>query len=174
LMIARWPAAGERDTEAEAAIQAVMDVVRAIRNARSEYNVEPGRRIAAVIVAGDREALFTSQADILVPLAHLDRAQLRSVADLPAKPEQSLALVVGGVEVYLPLAGMVDLAAERGRLQKELDRVEGLIARSEKSLGNPGFVAKAPPDVVRKERDRLAELQDQAAKLREQLQTVGS
>jgi valyl-tRNA synthetase len=173
LMIARWPEAGARDAEAEAAMQTVMDVVRAIRNARSEYNVEPGRRIAALIIAGDRATLFNSQVDALVPLAHLDRAQLQIATDAGAKPEQALALVVGGVEVYLPLAGLVDLAAERNRLQKELERVAELVARSERSLGNPGFVAKAPPEVVQKERDRLAELQAQADKLHRQLVALG-
>ena len=173
LMIARWPEPGVRDEAAEAAMHAVMDVVRAIRNARSEYNVEPGRRIAAVIAAGDRVPLFASQAEVLVSLAHLDGTRLQLTNELAVKPDQALSLVVGGVEVYLPLAGMIDLAAERLRLRKELDRVSGLLARSEKSLNNPAFVAKAPPEVVQKERDRLAELQEQAAKLRRQLDTLG-
>jgi valyl-tRNA synthetase len=172
LMIARWPEPGVRDEAAEASMQTVMDVVRAIRNARSEYNVEPGRRIVAVIAAGDRAPLFASQAEVLVSLAHLDGTRLQITSELAAKPAQALSLVVGGVEVYLPLAGMVDLAAERQRLHKELDRVSGLLARSEKSLSNPGFVAKAPPEVVQKERDRLAELEEQAAKLRRQLDTL--
>ena len=153
-------------------MQAVMDIVRAIRNARAEFNVEPSRRIAAVIAAGAQCELFQSQQDILTQLAHLDGTQLHIVADLPTKPQQALALVVGGVEVYLPLAGMVDLAAERTRLQKELEKVVGLIARSERSLSNQGFVAKAPPEVVQKERERLAELQGQAEKLRERLHSL--
>jgi valyl-tRNA synthetase len=173
LMIARWPAAGARDEEAETAIEAVMEVVRAIRNARAEYNVEPARHIAAVIAAGDKQDLLQSQADILVQLAHLERESLHIAADLPGKPEQALALVVGGVEVYLPLAGMIDLDAERVRLQKEVAKAEVQTARSRKSLDNPAFVAKAPPEVVQKERERLSELQAQAEKLRGQLRTLG-
>jgi valyl-tRNA synthetase len=169
IMIAAWPMPGDIDGEAEAAMQLVMDVVRAIRNVRAEYNVEPGRSIPASIAAGDRYDLFQSQQDVLTELAHLDAEKLRLAHTLFDKPEQALTLVVGGVEIYLPLAGMVDLAAERERLHKELAHVEQGVARSEKLLENEGFTGKAPAEVVQKERDRLAGLQDQAAKLRGRL-----
>jgi valyl-tRNA synthetase len=76
------------------------------------------------------------------------------------------------VEIYLPLAGMIDLAAERARLEKELGQVEAQIGRSQKVLDSAGFVAKAPPEVVQKERDKLAGLQDQAEKLKQRLAMV--
>ncbi|MGQ9793859.1 MAG: valine--tRNA ligase [Anaerolineae bacterium] len=169
LIIARRPTPGARDEEAEAMMQLVMEVVRAIRNARTEYNVEVGRRIPAVIVAGEKLAIFQSQMDVLVQLAHLDAEHLDIVADLETKPQQTLALVVGGVEVYLPWTGMIDLEAERARLSKELEKVEEQLARSERTLGNPNFVTKAPPEVVEKERAKLAALQEQATKLHERL-----
>jgi valyl-tRNA synthetase len=174
IMVAAWPAPGNIDEEAEVAMQLVMDVVRAIRNARAEYNVEPGRSIPASIAAGDKYDLFQSQQDVLTELAHLDAEKLRLAHTLFDKPEQALTLVVGGVEIYLPLAGMVDLAAERERLQKELAHVEQGVARSEKLLDNEGFTGKAPAEVVQKERDRLAGLQAQAAKLRERLAALAA
>ncbi len=169
LMVVTWPAPGDVDEEAEAAMQRVMDAIRAIRNARAEYDVEPARRIVAYLAAGDKYDLFQSQQDVLVELAHLDRDNLRLAHTLFDKSEQALTLVVGGVEIYLPLAGMIDLAAERERLQKELARVEEGLTRSEKLLNNEGFIAKAPAEVIQKERDKLASLQEQAQKLRERL-----
>jgi valyl-tRNA synthetase len=134
LVVGPWPSAGDVDEEAEAAMQIVMDAIRAIRNARAEYNVEPARRIVAQIAAGEKSDLFSSQRDVLVELARLDPNNLRIAQSLLDEPEQALTLVVGGVEIYLPLAGMVDLDAERARLAKELARIEDGVARSQKLL----------------------------------------
>ncbi len=172
LMVTSWPTPGDRDEGAEATMQLMMDIVRAIRNARAEYNVEPVRRIVAHIAAGDRYDLFQSQQDILVELARLDPEDLRLAHTLFDKPDQALTLVVGGVEIYLPLTGMIDLDAERARLQKELAQVEKGIARSRKLLGNEEFVAKAPAQVVQKERDKLDSLREQAQKLRDRLEAL--
>ena len=172
LVVGPWPSAGDVDEEAEAAMQIVMDAIRAIRNARAEYNVEPARRIVAQIAAGEKSDLFSSQRDVLVELARLDPNNLRIAQSLLDEPEQALTLVVGGVEIYLPLAGMVDLDAERARLAKELARIEDGLARSQKLLSNEGFTAKAPAEVVQKEQDKLASLQEQAEKLRGRLETL--
>ncbi|GAB4535852.1 MAG: valine--tRNA ligase [Anaerolineae bacterium] len=169
LMLASWPTAGDIDPEAEAAMQLVMETVRAIRNIRAEYNVEPARRILAYVVAGEKYELFSSQRDVLVELARLDAEGLRIVDSLPDTPDQALTLVVGGIEIYLPLAGMVDLDAERARLEKELARLDNGISRSQKLLGDASFIAKAPAEVVQKERDKLSSLQEQTHKLRERL-----
>jgi valyl-tRNA synthetase len=172
LMVASWPTAGDVDEEAETSMQLLMDAVRAIRNARAEYNVEPARRIVAHIAAGEKYDLFSAQSEVLVELARLDPDSLRIAHSLLDQPGQALTLVVGGVEIYLPLAGMVDLDAERARLQKELEHVKNGIDRSQKLLSNQGFVAKAPAEVVQKERDKLAGLQEQADKLQERLTTL--
>jgi valyl-tRNA synthetase len=134
--------------------------------------VEPARRIIAHIAAGERYDLLKSQHDVLVELAHLDTANLRIAHSLLDQPEQALTLVVGGVEIYLPLAGMVDLGAERARLQKELTHIEEGVARSQKLLSNDEFIAKAPAEVVQRERDKLAGLEEQAEKLRHRLDAL--
>ena len=174
LIVARWPEkAGMTDAEAEAEMGLIMDLVRAIRNVRAEYNVQPSKRIAALFAAGGQRRLLEEQRAILVSLAKLDEEQLR-IAETMKAPAQAVTLVVGGVTVHLPLAGMVDLAAERARLSKELEQTKRQIARAEKLLANPNFTGKAPAHVVQRERDKLAQLQAQLDQLEAQLGSLAS
>jgi valyl-tRNA synthetase len=151
-----------------------MELIRTIRNIRSEYNVEPGKRIPAHIAAGEHLPVLKKHAEIVAALGRLDEQALRMEASLPKKPDGCIAQVIsGGVEVHLPLAGMIDLDAERSRAQKELAQLEGWIAASKAKLNNKGFTEKAPPAVVAKERDKLADLELQAAKVQQRLQGLG-
>ena len=172
LMIAPWPDPRETDDEAEEEMGLVMDAIRAIRNARAEYEVEPGQRIEAIIAAGERYDLLMSQRDILVSLARLDDKKLRLAHTLVKKPAKALTLVVSGLEIYLPLKGMVDLAAERERLTKEVEALSAAIARSEGLLANKDFTRKAPVHVVDREREKLAANREQKAKLEERLKSL--
>ena len=172
LMVTPWPEAGMIDDEAEAKMSLIMDTIRAIRNARAEYEVEPGRHIRAMIAAGSHYNTLVSQRDILTRLARIDPEHLNIATTLPVKPDKAVSLVVGDVEVYLPLTGMVDLNAEQERLNIELTRVQGQIAHTEKLLANKGFTGKAPAHIVERERNKLADLQQRAAKLRERLESL--
>jgi valyl-tRNA synthetase len=167
LIVAPWPQAGARDLAAEADMGLVMDLVRAIRNARAEYDVKPGAQIAASIAAGSREALLNGQAEVLCALARLDPARLSIAARLDA-PAKALTLVVGSVTAYLPLADLVDLAAERAKLNKELTETEAQIDRSRSLLDGP-FAQRAPANVVQREREKLGELVARAERLCERL-----
>jgi valyl-tRNA synthetase len=171
LIVAPWPQAGARDLAAEADMGLVMDLVRAIRNARAEYDVKPGAQLAASIAAGSREALLNGQAEVLCSLARLDPARLTIAAQLDA-PAQALTLVVGSVTAYLPLADLVDLAAERAKLNKELVETEAQIDRSRSLLDGP-FAQRAPANVVQREREKLDELATRAERLRERLVELG-
>ncbi len=173
LIVQRWPtpAAGQMDAAAGEDFERVQEVVRAIRNARAEAKVEPGRRITAQIVTGEQSHLldlFASQREVLANLARLQPERLIVTSTLPA-PAQAMTLVVGGVTCYLPLAGMVDASAERARLQAELDQVTASLERVERTLANDSFVARAPAEVVARERARLADWQQQRAGLAERL-----
>lgn len=172
LIIAAWPLAGALDDEAEAEMGPIMEMVRAIRNARAEYEVEPSRAIAAIVVAGDKAELVRSHADILARLARIDPAQLSIETALQLKPRQALALVVSGYEVYLPLAGLVDIDRERARLKGEVSSVGREIERCGKLLENAGFVSKAPAEVVDKERAKLEDLKLRLAKLTDRLNAL--
>ena len=174
LMVARWPEkAGAEDPEAEAQMGLIMDLVRAIRNARAEYDVRPSRRIAGLFAAEEHAHLLSQQQMTLSSLAKLDGAQLQ-IAEAIEAPEQAVTLVVGGVTVHLPLAGMADLKAESARLSKELKETVQRIARTESLLANSGFTSKAPAQVVQRERDKLTELQAQQSKLEARLKSLAS
>jgi len=169
LIIAPWPMedAGRLDDAAESQMTMLMDLTRGIRNVRAEYNVQAGKRIAATVAAGEAAQALAASQDVLIFLAHLDAEKLQIVeaCDPLAK---SASVVAGEVVAYLPLAGLVDLDAERARLQKALTALEGRIAGSQARLNGP-FAEKAPEHVVARERERLADMETEAAQLREQL-----
>ncbi|MCX7706848.1 MAG: class I tRNA ligase family protein, partial [Anaerolineae bacterium] len=167
LIVAPWPEPAGRDEAAEADMALLMEIIRAVRNARAEYDVKPGQQIAAQISAGAHEALVRDHADILCALARLDPARLTIAGQITA-PAKALTLVTGGGTTYLPLAELIDLDAERSRPQKDLTETEAQIARSQGLLAGP-FAQKAPPAVVQKERDKLAELLTRAERLRTRL-----
>jgi valyl-tRNA synthetase len=170
LIISPWPQGSQLDETAEADMNLLMELIRGIRNVRSEYKVEPAKRIAAVFSAADQTELLASQRDILVQLARLDRGGLDIQPTVPA-PDQAASVVVGAVTCYLPLAGLVDLEAEKARLQKELDHVRDMVARSEKQLAGP-FADRAPEQVVQRERDKLVNLMQRRDQLAERLSTL--
>ncbi len=172
LIVAEWPKADKKyfDARAEKDFATIMEIVRAIRNARTEFNVEPGKRIPAIISAGAARDLLESQCDLIASLARLDPAELK-IERHAAKPAQSLALVVGKIEVYLPLAGMIDVEKEKARLASEIAKANNDITRAENLLGGE-FAKRAPAEVVQRTRDQLAANRERVAKLDAQLASL--
>ncbi len=177
LIVAQWPLPMEMEGWEDAAVEnfrLIQEMVRAIRNIRSEYKVEPGRRIPCTISAGDKLEMVASQKQTFISLAGIDPEGIDfTVEPLDGKSRDDTAkdrvtLVVTPVEISLPLAGLVDLEAEHARLEKELTEVQSQIARLEKLLASP-FAEKAPPNVVEKERQKLADFKETAARLQQQL-----
>ena len=170
VMVAPWPEAGPRDATAEADFTALIELTRAIRNARTEANVEPGRWIAAEVVAGPRAGAFTGARRELSWLARIAEDQLTIHAAEPATATEGAVSVVSGQELaILPLIGMVDLEAERDRLRRELAAAVAERERAEKQLANEAFTAKAPPQVVDVQRRRRDNAIDQIAVLERRL-----
>ncbi len=175
LIAARWPAprptsAGDRD--AISAFSTFMDVVRAIRNARSEHQVEAGRRIGAIIRAGEHREFLEAQSPLLAALAHIDQGRLDFVTAVAEASRETVALVVGQIEILLPLEEMVDVQAELERLAAELRQAQGQVDRLEDLLAGP-FSERAPQEVVEKERDRLAGARAAQEKLKARIEDLG-
>ncbi len=169
IMVAPWPTYRPelRDEEAEEDTGVVIDVVRGIRNLRAEYRVEWARWVPASIEAGDRYELIVQERPVLEVMGRL--RPLEVAERIERKPAHAITLVAGGVSVFLPPEGMFDVEAEIRRLEEELERVRREMERGERLLATPGFVQKAPPEVVEREREKLEVQRHQLVRLQERL-----
>lgn len=159
IMISKWPVADESliDPEAERGMNAIMDSIKAIRNMRAEVNANPGKKISAImLVSEDLREVVAHNDSYIKLLGGIDNLELRPLNG--EKPENAMAAVVTGIEVYLPLAGLIDVEKETQRLSKELAAMEKDLQRAGGKLNNAGFLAKAPEDVIAKERAKYEEL----------------
>jgi valyl-tRNA synthetase len=171
IVLAPWPAPpGDlRDEALEEQVSLVIDVVRAIRNLRAEMNVPPGKRSPVILVAeGDKAsaALMAGRA-FIQDLAFVTGLEVTRV--LAERPRQAAAAVTRGVEVFLPLRGLVDLDRESARLGSELAGARQDLARVRGKLDNREFVNKAPAAVVEREREKAAELELKCERLAKRL-----
>ena len=159
IMISKWPVADESliDPEAERGMNAIMDSIKAIRNMRAEVNANPGKKIPAIMLVSEDLCEVVAHNDSYIKLlGGIDNLELRPLNG--EKPENAMAAVVTGIEVYLPLAGLIDVEKETQRLSKELAAMEKDLQRAGGKLNNAGFLAKAPEDVIAKERAKYEEL----------------
>lgn len=173
IMLTQWPTADadKISTETEAQMAVVMDVIRAIRNMRSEMNVPMGKK-AACIIAANKESLLPVLEATAPYIRNLGTLETLNVhLTLAEKPTQAVTAVVEGIEIFLPLKGLIDMDKEISRLQKEVEKVNKEIERLEKKLNNQGFLAKAPEDVVAGEREKLAKYQDSKSALVSRLES---
>jgi valyl-tRNA synthetase len=173
LIVAAWPQVHlvAADDGAESDFTLLQEIIVRIRDARNQAGVEPARRVQVIIAAADRLAMLSAQAPLIEFLARTEPPQLHE--QLAEKPGQSMSLLAGPVAIYLPLAGMLDLRKELARLEKETVATTGEIARARGQLANEAFVSRARPEVVQKERDRLAELTERLARLQERQTELG-
>jgi valyl-tRNA synthetase len=162
LMISEWPRSETRfEAESERrGIAFVIDVIRGVRNLRSEMDVPPKNKVSCVFVT--REA---DKAGALIEgRAFIERlASIRAFTvqeDRTGVAPDAVTLVAGGVEAFIPLGELVDVQKEVARLEKELTSLAKEIERSAGRLANPGFTEKAPPKVVGEEREKLKQYQD--------------
>jgi valyl-tRNA synthetase len=156
------------DAEAEAQIGMIKDIIVKVRNIRSEMNVDARQTVQVRVATTDPATtqLLLGAREYVFKLA-----QVSALAVVPSLGEDKLAAraVAAGLSIEVPLAGLIDIESERTRLNKEMERVRREIDKLERQLSNTSFVERAPKDVVEENRRRLADYQDQAAKLNEGL-----
>ncbi len=162
LMLTAWPEPKVSDEAAAGEINWLVDLISEIRSVRAEMNIPAGAKVSVVVAGASEQTkarLKTHESAIL----RLARAETVSLAD--AAPSGAAQIIVGEATVCLPLAGVIDLGAEKTRLQKEAGKLEGEISKIEKKLSNPAFVAKAPEEVVDGEREKVAESKEKLEKV---------
>jgi valyl-tRNA synthetase len=174
LIVARWPGAGVRDLDAEAEVGAVVDLVRGIRNARSEAHLEPAAWLTTeVVVPPAMGSTFEALRPAIERLGRARPLERRLTREALTSRLGSLAVIVGDLEALIhPPAAAGDSATaelERSRLERDLAEAVTWLAQARARLANEGFMAKAPPAVVEGARARVAELVEQIERLRDRL-----
>ena len=175
LMIAPYPLAEtpRRDRQAEEEISLVMQTIRAVRNTRAQLRIPANRPLEAQLEANGLRGAMEEEAEVIRALSRVEPLRITDAAPAGAEPPTGVTLLVSPLVVRLPLEGVVDLAAERQRLQGELAAGQRELERKEQLVNNPNFRAKARPEVVATEEERLNGLKEQQQRLGEILAQLG-
>jgi valyl-tRNA synthetase len=165
------PDAYPRDAEAEAAVDWLKGVVGAIRNIRGEMRLSPATEVQVLLQGGGAapRARLADTEPLLRRLAKVSAIRFLGPGEAPPPVATQVA---GDLKVMVPLAGLIDAAAERARLKREIGKLAKDLARVDGKLGNPGFLANAPAPVVAKQRERGAALRQQIDALAQQRQSL--
>ena len=168
LALSSWPSlAGLSDDKAEAEIGWVIDLVTAIRSVRAEMNITAAIPLVLSGAGAESKARAERWAEFIKRLARVSE-----ISSAPAAPQGSVQLIVRGETAALPLKGVIDIAAERARLSKEMQKADADIARVDGKLNNPNFMAKAPEEVVDEEKEKREEAVARKAKIAEALERL--
>ncbi len=167
LCVSDWPDyIAELDKEADAALFAgIQEIISSLRNIRAEMGLSPKEKIKVLIRSDQADALKANEW-IIRKLQSLESLEIGTHVQ---KPKASASSLVGKDELYVPLAGLIDVDKEIQRIRKEIDRMEGFLKGVNAKLNNPGFVNNAPADVVENERNKQRDGEAKLEKLREQL-----
>ena len=173
LIVARYPQSDPSliDDDAETEVEAVIDVVRAVRNLRAEFRLPSGESIPATVDAPGLGPVLEAETSTISSLARLSQLSLGETDGTGSDDRVSVVLPVGTVTV--PLGGLVDVDRERARLRDELGELESRLAKQSARLANDAFVSKAPEDVVERERERLTRTEERRKRVLEILSRLG-
>jgi valyl-tRNA synthetase len=176
IMIAPYPFADDKGfaPEAERVMDSVIEIIRSIRNVRAQYKVKPDKWIEAQVYTGELLSGLITQANIIETLAKVQPLKILGRQERELTKDKALVLVLKEAEVVLPLAGMVDRLAEEQRLVKESEEIKGRIAQLEARLRDNAFLSKAPFQVIEREKQKLAMLDDKLKRLHQELSQLNS
>ena len=169
IMISQFPEYDESlcYSEESAQFERIMDAVRAIRTRRSEMNVAPSKK-AAIFIATENEQTFNDSSAIIAKLAYGSQVSVAGSFEV----ENSVSVVTNDAKIYIPLGELVDFEAERKRLTKEKETVEKKLAQISAKLSNEGFLAKAPQEVIEKQRAEQAILNEKLSNIMQSLEKL--
>jgi valyl-tRNA synthetase len=174
IMISPWPAVNPKriDAQAVADMGQIMEIIKTIRNMRAEMNINLGQKMKVEIHCGTLELVqvLEENRNIIVKLAGL--GELKIVSTSAEKPDHALTAIAGGVEIYLPQAGLIDKDKEISRLEKELVVAQSELERVVQKLKSSGFLEKAPPEIIAKEREKEGKNRDTVKKIEERIHQI--
>jgi valyl-tRNA synthetase len=175
IMIAPYPRVDQprRDSKAEEEIALVMQAIRAVRNTRAQLRIPASQRLEALVETNSLRSAIEEEAEVICVFSRVEPLRIISGNPDPARQPKGITLVVNPLVVRLPLEGVVDLAAEQQRLRQELDNARQNLRRVGNLVSNPNFRAKARPEVVESEEERLRSLTEQTQRLEEILAQLG-
>jgi valyl-tRNA synthetase len=173
IMLQPYPNSADfpRDEQSEEELLWIREFVLGLRQIRGEMDISPGKQLNVLMqdaAEKDRE-LFVRHEIYLSKLARLESSRFLEIGETP--PASATALL-GGMKILVPMAGLIDVEAERARLSKAMEKVTGELKKLQGKLSNQAFVAKAPPAVVDKERQRAKELEREISQLNDQLELL--
>ena len=171
IVIAPYPEADDKafDPEAEQGMETIIEIIRSIRNARTESKIEPAKWVEATVYADNLLPAISSQSKAIETLARVHPLTILKRDQRRKEAETALILVLKQAEVVLPWASMVDRQAEKERLYKEISLTQEQLARFEARLKDAEFLSKAPPAVINKERSKHEAYKDKIHRLRHEL-----
>ena len=169
IIVAKWPTIKENfvfDQE-EAMMEKIKEIIVEIRNVRNTKNIHPSKKSKLIIVSQEYEKQLKEAEEILLKLGFANEVVIQN--SYTNIPKDAIKIITEGIEVFIPLEGLIDLEEERKRLEEEKTRLEGEVARCEKMLSNPGFMNKAPQSKIDEEKAKLEKYKDMLAKVMESL-----
>lgn len=174
LMVSSWPTIDLSEDnlsfkydKQEETIEKIKEIIVEIRNIRNTKNIHPTKKSELILVTEKYEKELKEAEGILLKLGFANKAKIQK--DKTGIPEDAIKILTDGIELYMPLEGLVNLEEERKRLEVEKLRLEGEVARCEKMLSNPGFVNKAPEAKVKEEKEKLEKYKKMLEKVMESL-----
>jgi len=173
IMVQPYPAVDPAlvDDEAERRMNLLMEVIRSIRNIRSEMNLPPGQELAAIVIssADGVEAELRAHETYVRRLARISEVRYQADGE---RPRGAALAMVEGAEIHVPLAGLVNLQEENKRLEREIGKVANDLTGVQRKLDDAKFVERAPEEVVEKERERAAQLEEKRQSLEKSLERL--
>jgi valyl-tRNA synthetase len=165
------PESKRKDTELEDSLKQIQEIVVAVRSIRAELNVPPGKKSDLYIKVDDAEfgALLEKHYEYFRSLARVEK--LACGVDV-RKPPTSASAVISGAEIFLPLAGLIDVDVERERLRKNLNQLGSQLEKVSRKLANSDFLANAPDDVIEREKAKKTDFQDRISRLNKNLEQI--
>ncbi len=172
IMLETWPESDPSlaDKDAERELSIVIDIIRAVRNIRSEMNIPAGKAIEVLVESGTNTASVQKCREYIRTLVKAEKVDIASA--LGARPSQSAMATTSEARIYVPLGGLIDIDKECARLEKSLEDIKGLVQRASAKLSNTDFVNRAKKELVDNEREKLLDLQNRERLIEDRIKSL--